>query len=387
MFQRSPSQGLERATVVDTVADRPFLGGVFSRDMRVVLLLLAATVGPAQLPKLVSPQVDQGRRVTFRLHAPAAKAVKLWGEWILTFNTQEQMVRGDDGMWTATVGPLPPGIYQYLFLLDGVPVLDPNNPERADSSPYSLLAVPDVKPAPYDPRSVPHGEVHLHWYESATLGRRSIAVYIPPRYRDDDGTRYPVLYLLHGSGDTSMEWTSLGRANVILDNLLAEGTARPMIVVMPQAEPEGFDEYLLTELIPFVEDRYRVAAGRKSRAIAGQSMGGFLALAVWLRHAGSFGGVGVFGAGAHGVEGKQHVEEFASDPDRLADRPDVFWIGVGDQDSLRKDAEQLDSLLSKYELEHQFLLAEGQGHTWPFWRQCLSEFLPLLFRNRRTATE
>ncbi len=251
--------------------------------MRVLLLLFAAMVGSAQQPKLVSPEIDHERRVTFRLHAPDAKAAKVWGEWILTFKTWEQMVRGDDGTWEVTVGPLPPGIYQYLFILDDIAVLDPKNPVRAASGEYSLLEISDVQPARYDPRSVPHGEVHLHWYESRTVGRRSITVYTPPGYRENDGARYPMLYLLHGSGDTSMEWTTLGRANVILDNLIVDGEARPMIVVMPEIDHEWSAAYLSTEVFQFVEDRYRVAAGRQSRAIAGQSMGGFLTLALWTR--------------------------------------------------------------------------------------------------------
>lgn len=355
--------------------------------MKTVVLLLATTAALAQQPTLVSPEVDPERRVTFRLHAPVAKSVKLWGEWILTFNTFEQAVRGDNGTWTATIGPLAPGIYQYLFLLDGIPVLDPRNPMRANSGEYSLLDVPGAQPALYQPRQAPHGEVHVHWYESPTVGRRSIAVYTPPRYPGDDEARYPVLYLLHGAGGSAMDWTTLGRANVIMDNLIADGEARPMIVVMPEVDAAWADEYLLAEVMPFVEKRYRVVEGRKSRALAGQSMGGFLSLAVWLRHAESIGSIGVFGAGAHGEEGRRSVEEFFSIPDWKANQPDVFWIGVGEKDHLRKDAKQLDSLLSSHGMEHTFLIAEGHGHTSLFWRECLTEFAPLLFQTPRTTAQ
>ena len=362
--------------------------------MRIALFLLfslalGAKAAPAQPAKLVSPEVSAERRVTLRLHAPAAEAVKAWGEWILTFKTWEEMVRGDDGTWTVTVGPLAPGIYQYLFILDGIAVLDPNNPARDTHGEYNLLEVPDVRLALYEPRPVPHGEVHLHWYDSPTVGPRNIAVYTPPGYRGNADIQFPVLYLLHGSGGGELDWTTIGRANLMLDNLIAERKARPMIVVMPESDPPendpGGEQHLLTEIIPFVEERYRVTAGRKSRAIAGQSMGGYFALGIWLAHPETFGGVGIFGAGAHGEKGKLGIEEFASDPSRLANRPDVFWIGIGDKDFLRKDAEQLDSLLSKYGIEHKFLLAEGQGHTWPFWRRCLSEFLPLLFPAKQAA--
>jgi enterochelin esterase-like enzyme len=310
----------------------------------------------------------------------------------------EKLTRDDQDVWSITVGPLAPAIYSYTFSVDGVRVLDPRNGGRklgVGGAQASSLDVPDEKGSTWDVKPVAHGAIHLHWYTppGATAPRR-VVVYTPPDY-DKNGTRYPVLYLLHGSGDTEIEWSEYGRANFIADNLIAEGKARPMIIVMPNGHvvpasapretrgrnTELFEADLLKQIMPLVESRYRVASGPKNRAIAGLSMGGFQSLLIGLGNLDKFGNIGVFSAGARGLDADRYKAVLA-DPAKLAKSLDVFWIGIGDKDSLFKDSEVLETALKTNNIKHQYVVTPGGAHTWRIWRSYLSEFLPLLFQRR-----
>src|SRR5580698_8193522 len=242
-------------------------------------------------PPASTHEVNPDRTVTFHLRAPDATSVKLSGDFV---QGSPDMTKGDDGQWSITTGPLNPAVYNYTFVVDGFRNIDPSSPmvKLGDRSAESMLEVTGDKPAPYDIQPVPHGTVHINWYQSASLNAlRSIYVYTPPGY-EESKAKYPVLYLLHGSGDTEAGWVDVGRANLILDNLIATGAAKPMIVVMPYGRPlpevmfvpsagrgpanpdELFGMDLLQDVITYVEKHYRVSAKAADRALAGLSMGG-----------------------------------------------------------------------------------------------------------------
>jgi len=308
------------------------------------------------------------------------------------------LAKGDDGVWSLTVGPLPADLYSYSFQADGLQVLDPRNPLvklGATSSNTSLVDIPGERAAFHAIRDVPHGTVHVHHYASKpAASMRRLHVYTPPGYEKNGQTKYPVLYLLHGSGDTDAEWYYLGRAGIILDNLLAAGKSRPMLIVMtdghpvkdPAARPQNtarFSEDLLTEVIPLIERTYRVNTSRDQRALAGLSMGGMQTLTVGLANLDKFSYLGVFSAGAGGRERdasafeRTHAAVLAK-PEDTNKKLRLFWIACGKTDFLLPSVEALLESLNKHNIRHTWRPTEG-GHTWTNWRFYLAEFLPLLF--------
>lgn len=366
-----------------------------------LVISLMPILGLAQPPGNAgkTPEVHSDRRATFRLKAPKASVVKLWGDWITRFNTTEALEKNEAGLWVVTVGPLPPGKHSYLFIVDDLPMADPNNSRLVlgrDGIEANLIDVPGSAPLPEDERNVPHGIVHTHWYQSSLgLGQRRFLVYTPPDYAVARRAMYPVLVLLHSSGSTETAWTNVGYANLIADNLIAEKRMRPMLIVMsygwssapgeadrdPVANADLVEQDLLRDVMPSVESLYRVERGLQNTAIAGSSMGGFQALEYVLRNPDRFGSIGVFGAGAHGPEGSKRVADTVA-TGKLR-RMGLFWIGIGDKDSLQRDAQALDAVLVKGNVQHQYAVTPGAGHTWLFWRQCLAGFLPQLFRHER----
>jgi enterochelin esterase family protein len=359
-------------------------------------LSLASLAWPQAPPPdtLVSPEVHPDRRVSFRIRAPKASEVTVFGDW-MPANTQEKMRKDTGGVWSVTLGPLPPSIYLYTFTVDGVTIADPVNPRvklRSRTS-ASMVEVPADPPALWQARDVPHGAVEINWHTSKVLRAetRWIWVYTPPGYHRRGG-RYPVLYLLHGSNDTAGGWTLAGCANFVLDNLLAEKKAVPMIVVMPygHAVPYGsprevqanntalFEDYLLKEVMPLVESKYRVAPGRQRRAIAGLSMGGGQSLAIGLRHLELFSAIGAYSAAAP-PDAETRFAQPLSDAQGTNRRLTLFWIACGRQDSLFPRSQKLSELLNARGIRHTFRPTEG-AHTFTVWRQYLGEFVPLLFR-------
>lgn len=323
---------------------------------------------------ILSPEVHADQRVTFRLAAPKSAEVKLWGEWIPKYNTTEPMRKGADGVWTVTVGPLAPNLYEYIFVVDDVEVRGPT----------SLVDVPGRQPASYHPRPTAHGTLHQHTYNSTTgLGLRTAIVYTPPGY--NSRKKYPVLYLLHGSGDTERSWTETGRADVIADNLIATGQLRPLIIVMPNGHAPGpkdieqVERDIRQDLIPFIDAQYRTNTNRAARAIAGLSKGAFQALWYGLDHPELFGAIGEFSGGMRDETGESQVARFAAK--KLPMNP--FWVSIGARDMNLPFARRLDQSLTKNNLPHEFRLIPGAGHTWPFWRQELAELLPKLFPGLR----
>ncbi len=310
--------------------------------------------------------------------------------------TQRKMDKGAEGVWSVTLGPLPPSIYLYSFAIDGITAADPVNPRiklRARTS-ASMVEVPSDPPALWQARDVPHGAVEINWRKSKALGgeTRWIWIYTPPGYEKDSGRRYPVLYLFHGSNDTAGGWTLAGQANFILDNLLDEKKSVPMIVVMPfgHAVPFGsareqqakntslFEQYLLDDVMPLVESKYRVAAGSRNRAIAGLSMGGGQSLAIGLGHLDLFSAVGVFSS-AGGPDFETRYAQVLGDANGTNAKLKTFWIGCGKQDAVYERSKKLSETLNAHRILHTFRSTEG-AHTYTVWRQYLGEFAPLLFQ-------
>ena len=356
---------------------------------------LQAQRGGPQAPPRPAYEVHPDRTVTFRLHAPSAAEVKLSGDFVPGAQT---MQKGDDGVWAFTSAPLNPAVYSYNFQVDGVKAIDPANPQikLGERSSDSLFEVPAASPAPYDLQPVPHGTVHIAWYESKSLSApRALYIYTPPGY-EHSSTRYPVLYLLHGSGDTENGWVTVGRANLILDNLIAAGKAKAMLVVMPygRALPDvyvgplssgpnppstAFGADLLEDVIPYVEKNYRVSAKADDRALAGLSMGGGQTLQIGLSHLDRFHSIGAFSAGIRNQNPEEAYKDVFSDPAAANKKLKVFYIACGRADSLFAASQALSDALAKADVRHTFSPSE-EGHVWRNWRNYLADFAPLLFR-------
>jgi enterochelin esterase family protein len=361
------------------------------------LVLFFPSLANPQAPSpdsLVSPEVHPDRRVTFRVRAPKASEVLLAMDYMPPAE-REKMTKDDEGVWSVTIGPLEPTVYVYTLIVDGITMADPVNPNiklRARTS-ASMVEVPAASPAIWEPRDVPHGTVEINWQQSRVIDgeTRWIWVYTPPGYEKDVKRRYPVLYLFHGSNDTAGGWTLAGHANFILDNLLAEKKAVPMIIVMPfgHAVPYGvreapvnntdlYEQYILKDVMPLIESRYRVAPGREHRAIAGLSMGGGQALTIGFRRLDLFSAIGAFSAAAQADFEKEFAQVLANSKDTNA-KLKVLWLACGKQDGLLERSRKLSELWTARQIEHTFRATEG-AHVFKVWRQYLSEFAPLLFR-------
>jgi enterochelin esterase-like enzyme len=362
----------------------------------VVAILASLPLAAQQRPApVVSPEVHADRRVTFRLKAPKASEVTLTGDW-LGSAPAPALAKDAAGVWSVTLGPFEPSIYIYSFTVDGMAIADPVNPRmklRASTS-ASLLEVKETPPAFWEARDVPHGAVEINWGKSNAINgeTRAVWIYTPPEYAKNT-RRYPVLYLLHGSNDTAAGWTMAGSANFVIDNLLAARKITPMIVVMPfgHATPFGvppgpgqksndllFEEYLLEDVMPLVEAKYRVAAGRQNRAIAGLSMGGGQSLRIGLGHLDLFSAVASF-SGAVPADFEQRFAAVLGDAKGTNAKLKALWFGCGRQDSLFVRSEKLDELLTKRGIAHTFRATDGV-HNFTIWRKHLAEYLPLLFQ-------
>jgi enterochelin esterase family protein len=380
---------------------------------------IAAAQAPR--PQVVSPEVTPDRRIILRLYAPAAQQVVANGE---LDGKPHPLTKGNDGVWTATIGPLDPDIYTYAFSVDGVTALDPQNANTkygyGNFGPVSIVQVPGDTPQFYDVKPVPHGEVRIRPYVSRALGvSRTVWVYTPPDY--DKGKDFPVLYLLHGAGDIESGWTMIGRANTILDNLIAEKKAKPMVVVMPLghtiqsfwtgpaktvADPvmsamrggRSLDDIIATmmsgdgkgglspfgrdmveDVMPMIEQTYKVSRKPEDRAIAGLSMGGGQTINLALGKPELFRYVALMSPAASG-----RVAEFypavARNPDTYNKQFKVFWMGVGKDDGLTGPGDHaFAEALKKHGVKQTFVVSPGR-HEWTVWRHHLAQVAPLLFQ-------
>ena len=357
-----------------------------------------------------SPEVSSERRITFRVYAPKADAVRLTSSDLpgLGF-VGVAMTKDERGVWEANVGPVPAGAYRYAFNVDGTIVLDSNNPNVSptNDSIFSLVEVPGSDL--FDRREgVAQGTVARVDYYSKTLKRfRRMHIYTPPDYETNGDCSYPVLYLLHGATDADASWSTVGRAGIILDNLIASGRAQPMIVVMPHGhtgpfrfgappeenafdrQMEEFSKDFMKEIKPLVETRYRVIADRAHRALAGLSMGGYQTLLVGFDHLDEFGYLGVFSSGVFGIAGGmgadgpsdqwEKARATVLDDAKLKEGLKLVWFAIGKEDFLLKTSQATVEMLKRHGFQVVSKETEG-GHTWLNWRDYLAEFAPRLFK-------
>ena len=345
-----------------------------------------------------SPEIAEDGKVTLRLRAPNAEEVVVQGSLA---SERMNLTKGDDGVWSVTIGPLEADIYEYSFVVDGLSIADPSNPnlKRGVRGFSSVVELPGEAAPTWELRNVPHGDLHVHTYFAESLDQtRRFFVYTPPGYDKDTTTKYPVLYLLHGAGDFEASWSEHGKANLIADNLIAAGQAQPMLIVMPfghlsssggvarggrggddgENRSDPFADDLLQEVIPLVESKYRVETGSAHRAIAGLSMGGGQTLNVGLKNPDKFAYVCAFSSAVFG-DVNENLAALAADAAKANEQLKLLWIGCGKEDFLLGANERLTTWLDEKSIEHEWRLTEG-GHTWPVWRGYLAEVLPKLFR-------
>jgi enterochelin esterase family protein len=345
---------------------------------------------------VISPEVRDDRTVTFRVKAPDARSVALTGGPVLLAlgkgNTAIPFEKGADGVWTLTVGPLKPNMYVYRFLLDGVAIVDPNNTLTgfSDQPGYSTLVVHGDGPSYYDAKPVPHGTVTRHVYHSDVLnGEREMYVYTPPNY--DRNRRYPVLYLLGGSGELASTWNIDGRAGFIADNLIAEGKALPMIIAMPNSsDPRHteltfllFERELRTEVIPLVDKTYSTQANPHGRALAGLSMGGRHAQLVGFKSLDLFGSFGIMSAGD--PDSDTSTPGFLNDS-AINKKVDYLFVGLGTYENQPTNRSVVfHQILEKHGIVHDYYIGGDGGHDWGTWRAHLYYMLPKLWRAKPAA--
>jgi enterochelin esterase family protein len=389
--------------------------------------------GPSPAASVVSPETSGDRHVTFRIYAPNAQAIRLGAGDIPGVGQNTQLTKGENGVWQVTIGPIDPGAYRYNFNVDGVTTIDPRNYATSESNTnvWSLFYVPGSDFM--DTREVPHGAVaEVTYYSTALKAFRRMHVYTPPGY-ETKNDKYPVFYLLHGAGDSDDAWTTVGRAGFILDNLIADKKAKPMVVVMPaghtrrapggggRAGTEEFVSDFNGDVVPYIEKHYRVLTDRNSTAIAGLSMGGNQTLQVAFPHLDKYAYIGVYSSGllgafpgvAGGRGGRGAAPAAAPAPAAAAAPPatppagaaapavmatewetanarmldnaalkkgvKVLWFATGKEDGLIPTTQATVDLLKKHGFSPVFKESPG-GHTWINWRNYLNEFVPQLFQ-------
>lgn len=357
---------------------------------------------------VVSPEVMNDNSVVFRLYAPDVDSVTVRGTWASPIGMVE-MAKNDSGLFKAMIGPLASDMYVYTYIVDGVSMLDPNNGivVRDGSHIESRLVIPGERADLYDVKPVPHGTLHTVWYPSPMIGiDRRMIVYTPPGYETGKES-YPVLYLLHGAGGDEEAWISRGRANYILDNLIASGEAKPMLIVITNGIPSvpaapgdrsmfpknvvdtggtsamtsgKFEESLVKDIVPFVEKNYRVIADPDHRAIAGLSMGGYHTQKITNNFPEVFKYMGVMSMGLYAQFGNYNKEEHVAQLKALQDaNPKLYWIACGKTDFLYQGVLDLMKLYDEIGFNYIFRESEG-GHSWNNWRLYLSELTLMLFK-------
>lgn len=395
------------------------------KTLTIAAFMLAAVSATAQqalwgIPTIISPEVRGDKTVTFRLNAPAAGRVQVTGDFLPTEKIKTpfgefdgpgyaDLKKNGKGVWEfTTTAPLDPELYSYTFVVDSLKMTDPSNVYqiRDVGSVTNVFIIPGGRGDLYSVNDVPHGTVSKVWYKSPSLGMdRRLTVYTPAGY-EGGKDRYPVLYLLHGMGGDENAWSELGRAAQILDNLIAQGKAQPMIVVMPngnasqQAAPgetseglkapttqlpktmDGSFEASFPEMVNFIDSNYRTIPQKASRAIAGLSMGGFHSLHISKEYPDMFDYVGLFSAAIlpnQSVQSPIYADSDAKLKRQFDRKPALYWIAIGDKDFLYDANSQFRKTLDAKGYPYEYL-ETGDGHIWKNWRIYLSEFAPKLFR-------
>ena len=370
-------------------------------------LCAVALAQPPRGPFVVSPRVLPDKKVTFSYLAPGAKDVRLAGGQFGANNVQ--MKKDSIGIWSVTVGPVVPDIYPYNFIVDGVSVMDPANVDFFPNERFkaSLVDVPGFTPLVHAMRDVPHGSVSYEYYPSAQGTIGSLMVYTPPGYDKNAAAKYPVFYLISGTTDTEETFFKVGRTNLILDNLIAEGKAKPMIVVMPYgnveariaeqkggtkpADPMGresadamarmrnFADDLTKNVIPYIDKAYRTIPNRESRAIGGFSRGGGQTLRTAFWNMDKFAWICCYSAYLPPSEMDNNFQSIVANPDQTNKQLKLFWVGVGTEDFLYNDTAGFLNYLTGKKIAYKSMITGG-GHTWMNVKTYVANTVPLLFK-------
>ncbi|MDL2266291.1 endo-1,4-beta-xylanase Z [Parabacteroides sp. OttesenSCG-928-G07] len=353
-----------------------------------LMLVLIPVLGHAQFGRprtandsLVSTEVLQGDKVAFRIYAPEAQSVSLSGD---VPARGVQFAKDARGVWEAVVENVNPGTYRYNFVVDGVNVYDPKAANAGETK--ALLDVATAGEDFFMMKDVPHGAVAQVYYPSSTTGTtRRMQVYTPPGYNASTD-KLPVLYLIHGGGDSDVAWPNVGRANFILDNLLAEGKIKPMVVVMPNGSIDVamFAKETMDDIIPYIEKNYRVLTDKDNRAVAGLSMGGLETTEIAFPNPDKFGYVCILSSGWFETDEamyKKYESILDKNAETLKKNVKLLWISQGGQEDIAwKNCQKMMQTLDKYGIKYHYTEMPG-GHTWYVWRHDLKNFAPLLFRN------
>lgn len=405
--------------------EKKLFNSTFRIAAKVVTICLISTNAFAQQAlwnntDIISPKINADKSVTFRIKAPKAIKIEVEGDFLLPqkmetpFGVMEgtgksELKETKDGVWEYTSAPLASELYNYSFIVDGQKMNDPNNVYlvRDVSTVTNYFLIPEGRADGYSVQNVPHGNLSKVWYASPTLGmkQRRMTVYTPAEYYNTT-KKYPVLYLLHGAGGDENSWSELGRAVQILDNLIAQGKAKPMIVVMPngngseEAAPgeapnsmvkptmmvpkmmDGSIEKAFPDVMKYVEKHYRTLSDKKGRAICGLSMGGFHSLYISALYPDKFDYVGLFSAAIHAQNKGENTDVYDNMDRKLATQfgkaPKLYWIGIGKTDFLYKDNTDFRKKLDEKHYPYTYMETDG-GHIWRNWRIYLTEFAQKLF--------
>lgn len=368
-------------------------------------LVQIASAQPPRGPFVVSPKVHADKTVTFSYLAPDASEVLLSGQFA---KEPIPMTQGEQGIWSVTVGPVEPDIYPYSFRVDGVTVMDPANVSYFPNERFkaSLVDIPGDTPLVHAMQNVPHGTITYEYYPSVEGTTGSLVVYTPPGYDNDPGKKYPVFYLISGTTDTEETWFKAGKTNLILDNLIAQGKAQPMIIVMPYgntaarvaeqkggpkpddpsreskdaaARAQAFENDLVNHVIPYIDSTYRTINDRASRAIGGFSRGGGQTLRTAFGNMDTFAWICCYSAYLTTEDMEHEFPFIAGNPEKTNEALKLLWISVGDEDFLYEDTMEFMDYLKSHQVDYKSLITGG-GHTWMNTKKYLSETAQLLFQ-------
>ena len=351
-----------------------------------------------------SPEVNVAEKTfTVRFRAPNATEVVVIGE--IDGKPTYPMTKAENGVWSVKIGPLPPDVYNYQIRADGVVAMDPANPNVklgfGGFPPASLVEIPGPESDFQDTRNVPHGSIRVETYHSKVFGGapRTLWIYTPPGY-DGNTERYPVFYLLNGSGNTDSSWIMTGRANTILDNLIADGKAKPMILVSPfgyartgvgtgpdrtldttsaPGQPFWYAREFLQDIIPYVDGKFRTLTDADHRALGGLSMGGGHTMQIGFPNTDTFHSLAVMSAGGNNSD--QTYPDFFNNADATNKKMKLVWVGAGTADFANNGAKALEATLTGKGIKHEPLWQlQGARHEWVVWRHALNDIAPLLFK-------
>lgn len=348
------------------------------------LLLCIQPIFAQRPPSISSPEVHPDNSVTFRYYSRAAQKVTLRGEFLAG---PVAMHKDTSGTWSITIPSVKPHIYPYSFMVDSVEMADPNNTNIFANERFkrSIVDIPDDQPMLHALQNVPHGKISYRLYTSKTLGTtRQALVYTPPGYNPQSATKYPVLYLVHGGSDTEETWTKVGRANLIADNLIAQGKAKPMIIVMPygNVRPKPMPDFtkdVVNDLLPFIESNYNVLPGNTNRAIAGFSVGGGQTLNIGLTNTDKFAYVFSYAPYTATEEFQRNFSNWSPDAAKLNQQLKLFTISVGTEDFLYNSVKENIAMFEKKNIKLKTHIVPG-GHTWMNCRLFLANSLQEAFK-------